>query len=107
MKTYIKDFTVGMQIKSHFFVVDRRLINYTRSGSPACGLVLTLGDRTGKVTGVSWHESLVKDASYRKDDVVLVCGKVQDYKGEKQIFLEEVTKANFCLLYTSPSPRDS
>lgn len=108
-KIYSKDLTVGMPIKSHFFVVDRRLINYTRSGSPACGLVLTLGDRTGKVSAVSWHEALVRDSSYRKDDVVLVTGKVQDYKGEKQIFLEEVTKANLADVtaedFCTPPPR--
>jgi len=108
-KIYIRDLAVGMQIKSPFIVVDRRLINYTRNGAPACGLVLTLGDRTGKASAVTWHEALVKDSSYRKDDVVLVMGKVQDYKGEKQIYLEEVSKANLAEVnaedFCAPPPR--
>jgi len=93
-KIYIKDLAVGMQIKSHFFVVDRRLINYTRGGTPACGLVLSLADKTGKAQAVAWNELLVADTSYRKDDVVLVTGKVQDYKGALQIFVEDIAKAS-------------
>ncbi|MBT9135362.1 MAG: 3'-5' exoribonuclease YhaM [Firmicutes bacterium] len=108
-KTYVKDLAVGMQVRSHFFVVDRRLINYTRGGAPACGLVLSLADKTGRAQAVAWNEALVADSTYRKDDVVLVTGKVQDYKGEKQIYIEDIAKAcpsevnaeDFC----APPPR--
>jgi len=94
-KVYVKDLAVGMQLKSHFFIVDRRLISYTKGGTPASGLVLSLADKTGKAQAVAWNEHLVADTSFRKDDVVLVTGKVQDYKGVLQIFVEDIVKASF------------
>ncbi len=108
-KTYAKDLTVGAQVKSHFFVLDKRLVNYNRNGVPACGMVLSLGDRTGRVSAVSWQEAHVADSSYRKDDIVLVSGRVQDYRGDKQIYIEEITRANpsevDALDFTAPPPR--
>lgn len=94
-KIYARDLTVGTQVKSHFYVIDKRLVNYTRNGAPACGMVLTVGDRTGKVSAVAWNDALVADNSYRKDDIVLLAGKVQDYRGEKQIYIEEISRAHF------------
>ncbi len=108
-KTYAKDLTVGAQVKSHFFVIDKRLINYNKNGVPACGMVLSLGDRTGRVSAVAWNEALATDNSYRKNDIVLVSGRVQDYRGEKQIYIEEVARANVAdfdaLDFSAPSPR--
>lgn len=108
-KIYAKDLTIGSQIKSHFYVSDKRLVNYTRNGAPACGMVLTVGDRTGKVSAVAWNDALVSDNSYRKDDIVLLAGKVQDYRGEKQIYIEAISKASFSDIqaedFCAPPPR--
>ncbi|MDP3486620.1 MAG: HD domain-containing protein [Bacillota bacterium] len=93
-KIYAKDVAVGTTIKSHFCVIDKRLVNYSRNGAPACGVVMTVGDKTGKVSAVVWNEALVADNSYRKDDIVLLVGRVQDYRGDKQIYIEEISKAN-------------
>jgi 3'-5' exoribonuclease len=108
-KIYAKDLTVGTQVKSHFFVIERRLVNYTRNGVPTCGMVLSLGDRTGRVSAVAWNEALVADNSYRKDDIVWVSGRVQDYRGDKQIYIEEIARANIAdvdaLDFSTPPPR--
>ena len=108
-KIYAKDLTVGTQVKSYFFVIDRRLVNYNKNGVPTCGMVLSLGDRTGRVSAVTWNETLVADNSYRKDDIVCVSGRVQDYRGDKQIYIEEITRANLAdidaLDFSTPPPR--
>ena len=108
-KVYAKDLTVGAQIAGHFCVIEKRYINYNRNGVPAAGLALMLGDRTGKVSAVAWHESLVADNSFRQDDIVSISGRVQDYRGEKQIYLEDIRKADPAQVdaadFCAPSPR--
>lgn len=93
-KIYAKDLTVGTQVTGHFYIIDKRLVNYTKNGAPAAGVVMTVGDKTGRVSAIAWNEALVADNSYRKDDVVLLSGRVQDYRGDKQIYIEEISKAN-------------
>ncbi|MBT9155414.1 MAG: 3'-5' exoribonuclease YhaM [Firmicutes bacterium] len=108
-KIYAKDLVVGAQVKSHFFVIEKRLVNYNKNGVPACGMVLSLGDRTGRVSAVAWNEALTSDNSYRKDDIVLVSGRVQDYRGDKQIYIEEITRAKLTEIdasdFSTPPPR--
>jgi len=108
-KVYAKDLTVGAQIAGRFCVIEKRYINYNRNGVPAAGLALMLGDRTGKVSAVAWHDSLVADNTFRQDDIVAINGRVQDYRGEKQIYLEDIRKADPAQVdaadFCAPSPR--
>ena len=92
-KAYAKDLVVGEQVQGHFCVLEKRYINYNRQGVPAAGLALSLGDKTGKVSAVAWHESLVADNTFKQNDIVTISGRVQDYRGDRQIYLEDIRKA--------------
>jgi 3'-5' exoribonuclease len=92
-KVYVKDLTVGTTAQGHFSVLEKRYINYQRNGAPAAGLVMTLGDKTGRISAVAWNEALVADGTYKQDDIVEIVGRVQDYRGDRQIYLEAVRKA--------------
>ncbi len=92
-KVYVKDLAVGTNVQGHFSVLEKRYINYKRNGAPAAGLVMTLGDKTGRVSAVAWNEALVADGSYKQDDIVEIVGRVQDYRGDRQVYLEGVRKA--------------
>lgn len=111
-KTYVKDLAVGASVQSHFSVLEKRYINYQRSGSPAAGLVMVLGDKTGRISAVAWNETIVADNTYRQDDIVEISGRVQDYRGDRQIYLEGVRKASLAEIDpadfsgTAPRPID-
>ncbi|MDP3058032.1 MAG: hypothetical protein Q8N36_01015, partial [bacterium] len=70
IKTNVASLEVGKQVRGHYFVTEKRLINYFKDGAPATGLTMNLGDKSGRVSGVTWNEVLVNDNSYKNDDII-------------------------------------
>jgi len=74
-----------------FFLVQMKSLRTTREGKPY--LALRLGDRTGTVEARMWDEVDEVAAGFDQSDVVKVEGTVENYRGEWQLKLRRLRRA--------------
>ena len=86
--TFISDFQKGQEIDD-YYAVAKKTKRSTKNGSYF--ISLTLSDRTGRVDAVVWNATLTKfGEDYNENQVVRVCGRVDEYDGKVQIVVEKI-----------------
>lgn len=90
-KTFVKDMSLGEEICTPLAVLEKRVSRFTaRNGQSGQALFLTLGDASGRIPAVAWEGAESLGESIQLEQIMLVTGKVQEYKGAPQILLEQV-----------------
>ncbi len=85
---FISDFQKGQEIDD-YYAVAKKLKKSTKAGSFFISLILS--DRTGRVDAIVWNTTLAKfGEDYNENQVVRVCGRVDEYDGKIQIVVEKI-----------------
>ncbi|MGI6357730.1 MAG: 3'-5' exoribonuclease YhaM family protein [Bacillota bacterium] len=93
-KEFVKDFEIGQSVLTPLAVYDKRLNQFTnRSGQPAYGLMLSVGDRSGRISAINWNAAQELHQRVGIDQIWLVGGKVQEYRGSLQLVVEQILPA--------------
>ena len=88
---YVADLAADQTVTS-FFLVNEKEVRTGNSGKPY--LRLALGDRTGVIEARMW-DSFEKDAAtFSRDDVVKIQGRVDLYRGKTQLIVDRVRLAS-------------
>lgn len=83
----IAELADGSEVTACYLVHDKQR-RETRAAKPF--LQLTLGDRTGTITGMVWDDAERLDRAFAADDVVGVRGRVTSYNERLQITVQAV-----------------
>ena len=90
-KLFVADLTIGSQVSTPLAVYEKRLKSFTdRMGQPAQALMMTLGDRTGRMAAVAWQNALEYHAQIAVDRVYLFTGRMGEYRGQPQLVVDNV-----------------
>ena len=92
MKTgFVRDLADGQSVISLFLVREKEVRTSPRTGKS--WLQLSLGDRTGTISAKMWdnYDGLV--ATFERDDVIHIRGRVKTYNGEKELTIEQIVPA--------------
>lgn len=93
-KDFVGDFVVGQTVLTPLAIYEKRLNQFTnKSGQPAYGLMLSMGDRTGRISAVNWNAAQELHERVGVDQIWLVGGKVQEYRGNLQLVVEQIIPA--------------
>ncbi len=93
-KDFVKDFVIGQSVLTPLAIYDKRLNQFTnRSGQPAYGLMLSVGDRSGRISAINWNAAQELHQRVGIDQVWMVGGKVQEYRGSLQLVVEQIVPA--------------
>jgi 3'-5' exoribonuclease len=87
---YVADLTADQTVTT-FFLVTEKEVRSTQSGKSY--LRLELGDRTGTVEARMWDHFEDSAATISRDDFVKIQGRVEIYRGKKQVMLDRLRKA--------------
>lgn len=79
----------GQMVESYFAVTQIQLLPY-RDVSKGHFLSVLLSDRTGEISGKLWHGAPQKAQGIAVGDLVKVIGKVEEYRGNKQLNLSDL-----------------
>ena len=91
-KIYVNELELGKECEIPLALYEKRLHQYTaKNGQAACALMLTLGDKTGKIAAVLWDNAQNYHASLAADQVHLFQGRVGEYRGQPQLTINKVT----------------
>jgi len=90
-KQFVEDLVENARVNSAFAVKDKSLVAFR--SKPGKFLNLVLSDRTGEITARVWDHAEEMAAEFEAGDVVVVKGAVQDYQGQLQLILTQVTPA--------------
>jgi 3'-5' exoribonuclease len=88
---YVSDLADGQAVASLFLVREKEIRTSPRTGKS--WLQLQLGDRTGTIPAKMWDSFEALAATFERDDVVQVRGRVKTYMGEKELTLEQIIPA--------------
>ena len=89
MKTlYVAGLEDGQAVTSLFLVREKEIRTSMRTGSS--WLQLELADRTGTISAKMWDNFTAIAATFERDDVVQIRGRVKLYNGQKELTLEAV-----------------
>ena len=89
MKTlYVAGLEDGQAVTSLFLVREKEIRTSVRTGSS--WLQLELADRTGTISAKMWENFTAIAATFDRDDVVQIRGRVKLYNGQKELTLEAV-----------------
>jgi 3'-5' exoribonuclease len=88
---FIADLSEGQNVASFFLVREKEIRTSVKTGSSWLHLELT--DRTGTISGKMWDNFAVLAATFERDDVVQIRGRVKLYNGQKELTLEQVIPA--------------
>jgi 3'-5' exoribonuclease len=89
MKTlYVASLEDGQAVTSLFLVREKEIRTSVRTGSS--WLQLELADRTGTISAKMWDNFTAIAATFDRDDVVQIRGRVKLYNGQKELTLEAV-----------------
>ena len=92
MKTaFVRDLTDGQAVVSLFLVREKELRTSPRTGKS--WLQLSLGDRTGTISAKMWDNFDALAATFERDDVIHIRGRVKTYNGEKELTIEQIIPA--------------
>jgi 3'-5' exoribonuclease len=85
---FVVDLSDGQIVVSHFLVREKEVRTSVRTGSS--WLQLELGDRTGTISGKMWDNFAGLVATFDRDDVIQVRGRVKLFNGQKELALEQI-----------------
>ena len=89
MKTgYVSDLADGQAVMTLFLVREKEVRTSARTGKS--WLQLSLGDRTGTISAKMWDNFDALAATFERDDVIHVRGRVKLYNGEKELTIEQI-----------------
>ena len=88
---FVRDLADGQSVISLFLVREKEVRTSPRTGKS--WLQLSLGDRTGTISAKMWdnYDGLV--ATFERDDVIHIRGRVKTYNGEKELTIEQIVPA--------------
>lgn len=90
-KVFVEEFVIGEELTVPLAIYEKKLNQYTnKSGQPAHVLILNMGDRTGKIGAVAWNNAQELFERVTVDQVWLVSGRVQEYRGQLQLVVEQI-----------------
>lgn len=81
----------GQLVATMFLVREKEIRISARSGKS--WLELSLGDRTGSIPAKMWDNFEAIAATFERDDVVRIRGRVKLYNGSKELTLEQIIPA--------------
>ena len=87
----VSELSDGQMVATLFLVREKEIRVSARSGKS--WLELSLGDRTGAIPAKMWENFEAIAATFDRDDVVRVRGRVKLYNGSKELTLEQVIPA--------------
>ena len=87
----IAELTVGERVTATYAVRDKSLAPF--KSKPGQYLSLTLGDATGEITARMWDNAEEAAALFQTGDAIIVRAKVEEYRGQKQLVIEKLKKA--------------
>jgi len=87
----IGEFEVGDRITGTYAARDKSLASF--KSKPGQYLSLTLGDASGEIPARMWDNAEDAAALFGAGDAVTVRGVVEEYKGQKQLVIERLKKA--------------
>lgn len=87
----IAEFEVGDRIVGTFAAREKTLANFR--GKPGQYLSLTLSDATGDIPARMWDNAEEAARLFEAGDAVTVRGVVEDYRGQKQLVIEQIKRA--------------
>jgi 3'-5' exoribonuclease len=88
---YVADLAADQTVTT-FFLVTEKEVRSTQNGK--LYLRLELGDRTGTVEARMWDHFEDSAAMISRDDFVKIQGRVEIYRGKKQVMLDRLRKAD-------------
>jgi 3'-5' exoribonuclease len=88
---FVADLADGQTVISLFLVREKEIRTSVRTGSS--WLHLELADRTGIIAGKMWDNFTALAATFERDDVVEIRGRVKLYNGQKELTLEQIIPA--------------
>jgi 3'-5' exoribonuclease len=88
---YVADLAADQTVTT-FFLVTEKEVRSTQNGK--LYLRLELGDRTGTVEARMWDHFEDSAATIARDDFVKIQGRVEIYRGKKQVMLDRLRKAD-------------
>jgi 3'-5' exoribonuclease len=92
MKTgFVRDLADGQAVVSLFLVREKEVRTSPRTGKS--WLQLSLGDRTGTISAKMWDNFDALVATFERDDVIHIRGRVKIYNGEKELTIEQIVPA--------------
>lgn len=94
-KVYIDSLQLGQEVAVPLALYEKHLHQFTaKNGQPAHVLMLTVGDRTGKLAAVVWDNAQELHASLAVDQVHFFQGRIGEYKGKRQLVVNGVQPLN-------------
>lgn len=92
MKTgFVRDLADGQAVVSLFLVREKEVRTSPRTGKS--WLQLSLGDRTGTISAKMWDNFDALIATFERDDVIHIRGRVKTYNGEKELTIDQIVPA--------------
>lgn len=88
---FVVDLSDGQMVVSHFLVREKEVRTSARTGTS--WLQLELADRTGAICGKMWENFAPLAATFERDDVIQVRGRVKLFNGQKELALEQIIPA--------------
>lgn len=93
-KEFVSDFALGQVVLTPLAIYEKRLNQFTnKSGQQAYGLMLSLGDRSGRIGAVNWSAAQELHERVGVDQIWLISGKVQEYRGSLQLVVDQILPA--------------
>ncbi len=89
-KTFISDLKSGQMVRSQFAVI-RREVSTFRDPTKGVYLSMTLGDKSGRIEARKWEVTEEELRSINAGDVILVKGQAEEFRGELQLNVQELT----------------
>jgi len=87
-REFVSDLKEGQPVSSCFLVREKE-VRTSRSGETRW-LQLELADRTGSISAKMWDNFAALAATFERDDVVQIRGRVKLYNGQKELTLEQI-----------------
>jgi 3'-5' exoribonuclease len=88
---FVRDLADGQAVVSLFLVHEKEIRTSPRTGKS--WLQLSLGDRTGTISAKMWDNFDALVATFDRDDVIHIRGRVKTYNGEKELTIEQIVPA--------------
>lgn len=87
-KLFINELQIGQEVELPLAIYEKRLNQFVnKSGQASSALMLTIGDKTGKIAAVLWDNVKEYNALWAIDRVYLFKGRVGEYRGQPQLVI--------------------
>ena len=89
-KQMVTDLRLGDSVSTPLLVSEKGLRPFRKK--PGSFMSLALADRSGTIAGVMWDNVEEADATFHQGEVVMIEGRVDDYRGTPQLIVERVRR---------------